>query len=728
MRAAVTRHVVSFMLTVTAAAYVDAAPPPCRADVSRPSVALVLSGGGARGAAHVGVLRVLEDLQVPIDCIAGTSMGAVVGAFYAAGFSPDEIEAELRSINWNEVIVGGQPRRSRSFRRRQEDTRYLPLEAGIRGRRLITANSALKSTRLEYLLRTKLINTVAVSDFDHLYVPLRVVAADLVKGEEVVLSGGDLSEAVRASMSLPGVFPPMEIDGRFLVDGGALNNLPVDAALQMGADVVIAVNVGTPLMDRDQLASTLAIAYQALSLASEQRIRDQQAKATVVITPQLSGIAMLDFSKLPEAIASGETAAHEVAARLRAFAIPGLVRRRRAAPEPLRLRRVTATGTARVDERRVQAAIESREGAFLDFEQLERDIARIYEFGEFDRIKLNIVVDGEDVDLTLVPSDNAMGPVYIRTGVRLRDDMRGNSDFDLLVRVTRTSINARGAEWRTDMQAGTSRGIATEFYQPLTFEGRSFVSARLADRKDRLDVFADGRKQTEYQVDTSSAGLDLGMTFGHAAEVRVGLSFAAVDAESDIGPVAFPPLEANIGGVRGSFVVDDLDTRGLPTDGFDLNIEWFHAATQLGSDLEYQVLSGSHHRFARAGRHIFFGGVAAGTSFSSELPTYAEFTLGGLFSLSGYSVGELRGPHFAVVRAGDFYQIGELPFMLGRGIYLGSWLEAGNVWNREQIGQDWITTATLAAVADTNFGGLYFAYGIASRGDSAFSLLLGQQF
>jgi NTE family protein len=690
---------------------------------------VVLSGGGARGAAHVGVLRVLEELHVPIDCISGTSMGAIVGGFYAAGWSPDEIEDVLFSLNWDEVLTGEPARLSRTFRRRQDDLRYLPLEWGIRGRRLAASRGMLKSRALEFELLTRLIDVITIRDFDQLAVPVRMVAADVVTADEVVLSGGNLSQAMRASMSLPGVFPPVEVNGRLLVDGGVVNNLPVDSVLDMGADVVIAVNVGTPLRSREELGSTIGIAVQALTLASERRIHEQEAKATVLIRPELGNLGTLDFSRIAEAIAKGKEAAHARAAELRKLAVADSPRPRREAPAKPQVRKLTVLGTPRVDARRVRAAVRHQTGAALDFDRLREDFGRIYEIGEFDRVDLDVIRDGSEVDLTIRPHDNAWGPLYLRAGLRLSDDLAGHNRFDLLFNLTRMSVNALGAEWRNEIQAGGTGRAATEFFQPLSFTRPLFAAASLEYRRDLSDIFENRRKIAEYDLATFTAGLDVGTFLGRYGEARIGFRYGKVDAKPTVGAPDFPVIDADLGGIRGAITVDRLSTTGLPTAGSLVQAEWFHAQSALGSDVEYDRVSATYHRFATRGRGTVMIGASAGTSFNGELPAYDAFALGGLLSLSGYRPGELRGQHFAVARAGYFHRVGALPSAMGTGIHAGGWLEGGNVWQeRDEIGRDIIGTATAALAADTRFGAMYLAYGVASDGNGAFSLLLGQQF
>ena len=246
----------------------------------RPRIGLVLSGGGARGLAHVGVLKVLEEQRVPIDAIAGTSMGAIVGGLYASGMTADELDKAFRAIEWEAVFARRVDRQHLSQRRKEEDFEISPLlELGIRNGELRTPVAAASSRGLETLLRRYTLPVRAVREFDRLPIPFRAVATDLETGAAVVLERGDLALALRSSMSVPGVFPPTEVDGRILGDGGLVNNVPIEVARAMGVDVVIVVNIGTPLAGREALQSAVGITAQMLNILTEQNV--QRSLATL---------------------------------------------------------------------------------------------------------------------------------------------------------------------------------------------------------------------------------------------------------------------------------------------------------------------------------------------------------------------------------------------------------------------------------------------------------------
>ena len=703
---------------------------PCKpADSSRPSIGLVLSGGGARGAAHVGVLRVLEELEIPIDCIAGTSMGAVVGGFYAAGWSPDDIERELLAIDWAELFRGEAPRRNLSFRRKEDDLRYIDFDAGLREGKIVLPHGAAASSVLDFLLRSKTLDVAGIHDFDRLAIPFRALAADLATGDEVVLDSGELSRAIRASMSIPGVFPPVEIGDRILVDGGVLNNLPVEAARAMGADVIIAVDAGTPLRSKEKLGSMAGIAFQALSLAAQRRVETQKLDADILLEPDLGAVEMMDFPEMAAAVLSGETAARAAVSKLEKLGVAQLSRPRRTPAASETLRSLRVAGTDRVDERRLQGRVKSRAGAPLDLDLLRQDLGSILETGEFDRVDLDFTRHEDGVDLAIRPHDNAWGPLYLRGGLNISDDLEGHNSVNLLVNVTLSSLNAVGAEWRNVFQAGRTRRVYSELYQPLGFGERWFAAAIFEHRQDVTDVYIDNVKVAEYSAESVIGGIDLGLQLGEYGEARLGVGWGGAEAEPRVGSTDLPSYDVDAAGIRGRLVIDRLDSAGVPREGEYLLFEAFRSEPELGSDLRYDKLSAFYWHFDTARRHTWLFGLGGGTSFGGGLPAYDEFLLGGLLSLSGYRQGELRGQYFGVVRSGYLLRLAELPEILGTGVYAGGWLEAGNVWqSSDAIGENLIYTATLASAADTRLGTLFLAYGLADDGQDSFSLTLGQRF
>jgi NTE family protein len=281
----------------------------------RPKIGLALGGGGARGAAHVGVLRTLEELGIPVDYVAGTSMGSIVGGLYAMGMSPDDIERTIEEIDWTEIFKDGPPRQERRFRRKQDDRTFLiDARPGVieKERKVELVPALIQGQKLELALRRYTLPATEVQDFDDLRIPFRAVATDVVSGEAVVLGEGDLATAMRASMAVPAVFAPVEIGDRLLVDGGLAMNLPVSAVRAMGADIVIAVDVGGPRRQREEIGNVLAMLDQIASLVTFRNTEEEIAKLgprdLLIVPPLEREVLASDFPKMPTAIAIGRRA------------------------------------------------------------------------------------------------------------------------------------------------------------------------------------------------------------------------------------------------------------------------------------------------------------------------------------------------------------------------------------------------------------------------------------
>lgn len=712
--------------------------PPEPGRSGRPRIGLALSGGGARGIAHIGVLKVLEELRVPVDCIAGTSMGAIVGGLYAAGLSPRDIENEMLSVDWADLFNDKPPRRDLSFRRKLDDTSDLiDLEMGFKDRRFLLPRGLVAGQKIGVILQTLALPAAGVGDFDRLAIPFRAVATDIGTGGMVVLGRGSLPQAMHASMSIPGVVAPIEIDGRMLVDGGLVRNLPVDVARAMGADIVIAVDVSTPLLEPAAVRSIGDITIQVSGMLTHENIEPQIEAADLVITPDLGRIASGDFDRAAAAITRGEAAARAQAGTLATWAVADgefteRPQRRRPGPQPPpRIDAVRVEGDLRVDRRVLAKRIHAAPGDLLDRRALYADLARAYDLGDYERIDFDVARDDAGATtLTFRPREKPWGPNFLRFGLNFVNNFQGDSDFNVLGRLTRTRMNALGAEWRTDAQFGRTRRLLTEWYQPLTFGGTWFVAPRFEYAFRLSDIYAGDQNIAEYQSRLLAGSIDFGAQLGAYGEARVGALRGQVDAEARVGGPALPEFDIPIGGYVGRLVFDRLDENNFPHRGRSFVLEAFLAREELGSDVEYDKLTGGFLQVFGRRRHHVFLSLAGGTNLGSQIPFYDEFTLGGLFSLSGLKEGQVRGQVFGVARAGWYRRSGRLSGIFGRGIYVSAWIEAGNAWASTDAvtGGDLLYTGTLGVGVDTFFGPLYLAYGAAEGGHDTFYLAMGRSF
>jgi NTE family protein len=462
-------------------------------------IGLVLGGGGARGAAHIGVLKVLEREHIPICKVAGTSMGAIVGGMYASGYSPEQIETILGNIDWKEVLSDDPPRERLSMRRKNEDLEFLlGYEVGYRNGRIVTPQGLIQGQKLLLLLRQILASTWKIDNFDDLPIPYRAVAADILSGKPVVWSKGDLVLAIRSSMSVPGAFAPLPVDDYLLVDGGIFDNVPVGVARAMGADRLIVVDVGTPIAKRDELSNPLAILNQVIGTLSQDRINSQLAllgDKDILIRPELGDFSSAAFDQAETAIPIGVKAAEQSLDRLQAFrASPAVYAEFTARHQLLAYSAPTVEfvhvdsgnpGATRLVERELQPLV----GRPLDATQVDQMIESVYGTGYYQTIRYQLVNRDDKVGLEITAVDKPWGPNIAEFGFTLSNDFKGDSDYQLKADVTFQNVNDAGGELRNRLRLGGETGIHSEFYQPFGLGARFFASGQLGYSAEDFPLF-----------------------------------------------------------------------------------------------------------------------------------------------------------------------------------------------------------------------------------------------
>lgn len=710
------------------------------APARRPKIALVLSGGSARGAAHVGVLQVLEENRVPIDVIAGTSMGAIVGGMYASGMSPEEMARTLNSTDWNDLFNDRPSRQHRSFRRKQEDMESLAqVEIGW-DHGLALPNSLIAGDKLIFYLRQLTLHTYGVTDFDRLPIPFRAVATDLENGARVVLDAGNLAEAMRASMAIPGAFAPQEIDGRLLVDGLLTENLPVSVARQLGADIIIAVDVGSPLTDRSELRSLLQITRQAFNIMGQSSTLEQIAQlrsGDLLIQPDLGTIGGLSFQRSPEAIARGAEAAREKHAQLQRLALSEEAYARWQAGQ----RRPIAT-SLRIDRVRIDhgghvanATIEKRAGLEPGRETsvaaVRRSLERIYDLGAFDVVDFSLTENEGQNELVIRPRERSNGTIRVRGGLSLFSDLDGDSDFNFLTSVTATEMNQPGAEWKSQLQFGRTTRAFTEWYQPIDSSRAFFWAARGQFTQDRAEGFSADGQFFRAKFRRFEAGADAGLQLGNHGELRFGPAWGRTKAHEMIG-FSLPGGATSItqAGARLGLIVDQLDNTNFPRHGHVGGFEIFSSRRALGADLDYTRVSGNWNHAFSFGANTLLGGLSFGGKIGPDLPFYETSSLGGFLNLSGLPYESLSDQYSGLARLIYFRRVAGSGGRLLSAVYLGGSLEAGGVWHtlRQMGTREVVLAGSVFAGMDTLFGPLYLAYGQAERGSHAFYFYLGRGF
>ena len=722
---------------------------PLARGAGRPRICLVLSGGGARGMAHIGVLKVLEDLKVPIDCIAGTSMGAVVGGLYASGMSAGEIDATMRSVDWQAAFRDAPPRRDLAFRRKQDDENFLVrLPLGLKHGHILLPKGLILGQQLQEQLRQLTLPFGSNTNFDQLPTPFRTVATDLETGQIVLLERGDLSVAMRASISAPGVFAPVDYDGRLLVDGGLAENLPIDVARAMHADILIVSDVSFPLQSRTKLDSALSISNQMLAILVRKDSDRQIASLgpnDILIEPALGTAAVTDFTNAAGTISQGEAAARAEAPRLAALRVSdeayAAYMARRATREPGLpvIRFVRVDQESKRYEKTILAEMQPLVGKPLDADAVAARITELYGLGYFETLDYTVVTQGEGSDeqsgLEVHARRKSWGPNYVRFGLNLQDDFQGNTQYNAAVRFLMTEIDPLGAELLTDVQIGSDPKLTSEFYQPLDALRTWFVAPGLRVEARDLPIYVNNLQIADFRDREAEADVDFGRTLGNWGEIRVGLHrINGLEYDRWGNPDLVEP-QYNNGEYFFKFTYDQLDSVRFPREGQTFSLQWDANRTNLGADIHFDRVTADWLFATSRGRNTLLLWTSAGSIVDGKLnPTDVQdfYSLGGFLNLSGLAPQSLLGPDFAIARAVYFRRIsrgGEGFFEFPA--YVGLSFEVGNTWNQfsdASVGSAHKDVSAFVAF-DTFLGPLYVGSGYDTQtGQAGYYLFLGRTF
>jgi len=704
----------------------------------RPRIGLVLGGGGARGAAHIGVLKELERLRIPIDAIAGTSMGAIVGGLYATGVNADELEVLVNSLDWNAALSDTLDREDLSFRRKQDEREFaVDFELGLRGGDFLLPKGAIHGQKLDLLLRELTLPASHVNDFDDLPIPFRAIAADIVAGEMVVLGEGDLTKAIRASMSVPAVFAPTRIGDRLLVDGGLVGNLPIDVMKSMGVDIVIAVNVEFPLYKAEELESVLTISEQMLTIMIRKETLRQIGLLSdddILIQPELGTFASANFNDIVETIEPGRDAVVEQESRISALSLDSdawehyLTTRNPRPTNESKLAFVRVVHDGRLSPRVLESRLSVAAGDDIDAEQLADNASRLYGLQMYQHVGYRLVDEDGETGVEYRAVTKSWGPNFLQFGVSLEDDFEGSTAFNLSGRLTRPGINRLGAEWRADMQLGTDPALVSEFYQPLSFDSRWFVAPRAEIEQSNLNVFSGTDALARYRFTRGDISLDFGRELGTIGEFRAGVFRGIGNARVKVGDPLLPNFDFETGGAFVRWRMDSVDNSRFPRKGVLANVEWRLSRPGLGADTKVDTVNAEVSQTWSRGKSSLQLGLGFSTTLNNNDSVQDYFPLGGFLRLSGRERGELSGPHAGLARLVYYRQVSATTGSLFETpVYLGVSAETGNVWQSRSAmsfaSMQW--NGSVFAGLDSYFGPIYLAAGFAEDGERNVYLFIG---
>jgi NTE family protein len=658
----------------------------------RARIGLVLAGGGAKGGAHVGVLKVLEELHVPIDCIAGTSMGALIGGGYASGIPARELESFVTTIDWGKV-VGSQGRRDLEpiEQKRAGATYSNEFEFGITADGVTLPGGLVNTSNIEDLLRTYVAGARMQDQFDRLPIPYRAVATDMVTGRMVVLDKGDLATAMRASMAIPGAFAPVVEGGMILNDGGLVRNIPIDVARELCADHVIVVNLVEPPIDPRRLRTAMQLLSRTMDVmieANETLQLQTLEPGDIRIDVEMGDITTGDFERVPDTIPLGEAAARAKASELAAYAVPAAQyaawRERVTQSQQIdaRLADVRFEGLKRVNPEFLASRGGLKSGDLVDTSRISAEAQRMAVLQDFDSVGYRLDGDPSNPILTWLPREKNWGPNYLKADLGLYTSADGDLTFSLYGRHVRTWVNRLGAEWRNELQFGGDSLLASSFYQPLDISQRFFIEPRLAYSAQFENIFLDDERVARYKFDDATAQVDFGANAGRYAQARLGYVYDWRKVRVDVGSPLLVESEPRDSAVTLSAQYDNRDTAFAPTRGMTAALEYINGSEDLGGDRNWQRAELGVGVAVPFRRNIWWITAAGGSGLGRDLPPDRLFTLGGPGSFPGFELNEMRVGGYWNLGTSYLWNVKDMLPLKNLALYAGVRVVGGAVYER----------------------------------------------
>jgi NTE family protein len=706
---------------------------------ARPRIGLALSGGGALGLAEIGVIDWMEENHIPVDRIAGTSMGSIIGAMYATGMSPREMREFAQKIDWEDAFLPEPEYTHLSYRRKQDRRDFLVkaplgLKRGLRG-----PNGFNSGQGVELLLDRIAFPQASVNNFDDLPIPFRCVATDMQSGDAVVLREGPLARAIRASMAIPGVFTPVQIDGRVLADGGMVQNIPVETVRTMDADTVIAIELHLPPGKIGELDTLTGVLSRAIDVMITQNERRSMAQADKVISIDVSGFSVSDYGRVSDLIQLGYRTAAAQAASLLQYAIADqgewqqyiAERAGRKRPAMKKADAIVVTGADPDTARRIQKELRQNVQGPLDLDNLNRQLTRIVGRGQFDDMGYEGFTQDGVPALRITAHEKTYGPPFIDLAVNVDGSGVAAFDFAAGARVTFMNVAHHGGEWRNDLLFGSSNLAATEFYQPLG-QTRLFVAPYLFASKYARNSFNGLTRTAVFGDERAGGGLDLGYDSGRRSEFRLGYEIFEGKLNPLIGAQGLPSAHGSTGEVRARYVWDGQDSPSVPSAGTRVVATLSRVLQSPGllnptNQLEVQTSS----FLPITSKTSMFVAAFGGTTFSGSAGPFQLFALGGPFRLGAYLPDEFAGSHYAFTSVGFRREMYRLPTLVGKKIYWGGWYEAGTAFGTTFANTGPVVirgSFNLGIIADTIVGPIVIAGSVSPTGQSRVNFSVGRLF
>lgn len=711
--------------------------PPPRSPMNRPKVGVALEGGGALGLAHIGVLKWFEEHHIPIDYLAGTSMGGMVGGFYATGRSADELLGIVKKADWPLLLSGEIPYQDLAFRRK-EDARGIPNSFLIGLKNGAVLPPGLNSGHeINLLIDRETLPYSLVQSFNDLPIPFRCVSTELVSGKPYVFREGSLSNAMRATMSIPGVFSPVREDDKIFVDGGLVDNLPTDVVRNMGADIVIAVHLQLSKTTAKELQSAFSVLGRSVELIIAETELRGMSGADLLVAVGVEDYSTMDYDKADALIAKGYAAARAKEQVLKAYELDDKAwaeyqnwkrsrRRSTVLPPPqfVKVQGADATGV-----RGIQEFLAPVLGKPLDTVSFENMLTRLTGVGRYDSITYEIIhEDGRDGLLVQVHEKN-YAPPQVQPYIVVDGTQTDDVTFTMGGRFTLMDVAGYRSEWRTDLQIGRTYGIESELYRPFAKSFKFFLAPFVDATQTTFLIYSKSDPRADYRLDHVLAGGDLGYSFNRFSELRAGYGLGYYDATLRLGTPEFASAHGRVGAFHMRYVLDHTNEAVIPTQGYYLagNFQWvdtFPDATEAYPNLVLYLQY--FHPISSRGIAYFVG--EGGTTFGHHNTGVPPFFLGGAGRLSAYGLNELLGDQYFVARAGYRHRVFTLPPFVGKQVYVSTFAEVGKIYGDPFPAPRLSGDVASGLLAETAFGPVFIGGSIGDTGHQKWFFQLGRVF
>jgi NTE family protein len=644
----------------------------------RPRIGLVLEGGGALGLAHIGVIQWFEEHHIPVSYVAGTSMGGLVGGVYATGHSPKEIEQLISGINWDNVIRGEIPFQDLTYRRKQDAVDYPnSLEFGLRHG--VQFPEGFNSGQQVGLIFDQIALPYSeIKNFNDLPIPFGCVSTDLVTGKEEIFRSGSLALALRSTMSLPGIFTPVREQEHIFADGALLDNLPVDVAQDMGADITVAVHLQVKALDPKESLSTFTVLGRSLSVIIAANELRSMEKADVLISVPTDDYGSLDYSKSAELIKLGYAAAESKKNLLMSFAVDDdswakyverrSSRRRITTPTP---QFVSVQGTSPQLSAIIQNKLSILIGKPIDPTALQQQITLLIGIGRFDSLGYKVVEQDGKQGLLITAVEKPYAPPTVQPLLLLDGSDYLNPVFAIGGRITVFDFGGFGRELRTDIILGAEYGVSSEYYVPLHDGSNWFIAPRAFAQNSPFYEYNQDKLEGEYRNRQFGGEFDFGYELGRDGEIRVGYQAADLSQSLRVGAPTLPAESGRVGFTKVSFSENRLDNAVIPRSGASLDLTWRWNDANPGANQQFATALGRFRYFKRIdGPASLYFTAAGGTTFGSQQVGLPIFGLGGVNQLPAYGTNELLTNQYYYFQGGYLREVLALPPFLGDKLYV----------------------------------------------------------